>query len=49
MDNYDPRWVWYLSGIIAGIAVLGFAIMHFRTGARFTAELVHEPEAAAST
>jgi MFS family permease len=49
MDNYDPRWVWYLSGIIAGIAVLGFAIMHFRTGARFTAESVHEPEAAAST
>jgi MFS family permease len=21
MDNYDPRWVWYLSGIIAGIAI----------------------------
>ena len=44
MDNYDPNWVWYLSGIIAGIAVLGFIIMHLRTGDRFTAESVHEPD-----
>jgi MFS family permease len=48
MDNYDPRWVWYLSGIIAGVAVLGFTLMHIRTGARFTAEAVHETEPAVS-
>ena len=44
MDNFDPRWVWYLSGIIAAIAILGFVALHLRTRKRFTPESVHETE-----
>lgn len=35
MDNYNPNWVWYASGIIAGVAALGFSTLHFRVGHRF--------------
>ncbi|MBT3337852.1 MAG: MFS transporter [Anaerolineae bacterium] len=28
MDNGDPRWVWYASGILAIIATLGFLYLH---------------------
>ena len=28
MDNYDPRWVWYLGGILSAIAVAGFLFLH---------------------
>ncbi len=28
MDNFDPNWVWYLCGILAGIAVIAFLILH---------------------
>jgi MFS family permease len=42
MDNYDPRWVWYLSGIIAAVAVLGFALLHARIGASLTPETAHQ-------
>lgn len=49
MDNYDPRWVWYLSSIIAAIGVAGFIALHLRTQERFTPEAVHETGAAAST
>lgn len=44
MDNYDPRWVWYLSGIIAAVALSGFVALHMRTRTRFTPESVHETE-----
>jgi len=35
MGTFDPRWVWYLGGIIAAIAAGGFLLLHLRTGARF--------------
>jgi MFS family permease len=28
MDNYDPRWVWYASGILAAVATFGFFLLH---------------------
>ncbi len=28
MDNFDPRWVWYASGITAAVAVIGYLILH---------------------
>lgn len=48
MDNYDPRWVWYLSCIIAAIGVAGFIALHLKTRERFTPEAVHETGATAS-
>lgn len=30
MDNADPNWVWYASGIIGGIAVLGYLWLYGR-------------------
>jgi MFS family permease len=48
MDNFDPRWVWYLSGIIAFIGILGFVALHLKTRTRFTPESVHETETAVS-
>ena len=35
MDNYDPRWVWYLSGILSVIAVMSFALLLLKTQHRF--------------
>lgn len=35
MDYYDPRWVWYASGILSALAVLGYLLLHRRTRARF--------------
>jgi MFS family permease len=37
MDNYDPRWVWYLGGIIATVAVVAFLWLHTTTRQRFVA------------
>jgi MFS family permease len=34
MDNGDPRWVWYLGGILCVVAVAGFYALHLRSGAR---------------
>lgn len=39
MDNYDPRWLWYLCGILAAISVAGFYILHLRASPR-----LQEPE-----
>ena len=30
MDNLDPRWVWYVSGMISAASVLNFAWLHRR-------------------
>jgi len=35
MDNYDPNWVWYLSGILSIIAVISFGLLYLRTRHRF--------------
>ncbi|MBN1123099.1 MAG: MFS transporter [Anaerolineae bacterium] len=47
MDHYNPRWVWYLAGIIAMIAVGGFLGLHRLTRQRFAAITPVESTAAA--
>ena len=34
MDNYDPRWVWYSSFLLAGAGVLGYLWLHLRAGVK---------------
>jgi MFS family permease len=36
MDNYDPNWVWYASGLIGTIAVGGYVLLHLRVGGRLS-------------
>jgi len=36
MDHYDPRWVWYLAGIIAATSAFGFLLLHSATRQRFS-------------
>ncbi|MFQ5945344.1 MAG: MDR family MFS transporter [Anaerolineae bacterium] len=43
LDNYDPRWVWYLGGMLSAVAAAGFLLLHTRTQARFPAEVPGEP------
>lgn len=31
LDNYDPRWLWYIAGVIGLLAALGFLALHRRT------------------
>jgi MFS family permease len=35
MDYYEPYWVWYIAGILAVVAVLGFGYLQFRVKDRF--------------
>lgn len=35
LDNFNPNWVWYASGIICAVAVASFIWLHARTAARF--------------
>jgi MFS family permease len=35
LDNFNPNWVWYACGLVAGIAVLGFLWLQVRTQGRF--------------
>ena len=35
MDNYDPRWVWYLAGLLSLVAVAGFIYLYGRTKYKF--------------
>jgi MFS family permease len=28
MDNYDPHWVWYLSGIVSVVTAIGFLLLY---------------------
>ena len=37
MDNADPRWVWYIGGMLCAIAVGGFYALHTRSGVRVAA------------
>jgi MFS family permease len=30
LDNYNPNWVWYISGFICAAAILGFYLLHLR-------------------
>ena len=31
MDNMDPRWLWYATGMVGIVAVIGFVWLHFKT------------------
>ena len=48
MDNYDPNWIWYSSGILAAIAILGYIALHLRTKDLFSTETMMEGEALAA-
>ena len=43
MDNYDPRWVWYLAGLLSIVAVVGFTLLYGRTKHRFVNAVEPEP------
>jgi len=46
MDHYDPRWVWYIGGVLCGVAVLAFLALHARTQDRLEQPSQSEREAA---
>jgi len=35
MDNYDPRWVWYLAGLLSLVAAGAFTYLYYRTKHKF--------------
>lgn len=37
LDNYDPNWVWYASGIICAVAAAGYYLLHLATRTRVAA------------
>jgi MFS family permease len=43
LDNFNPNWVWYSSGILCFSAVLGFVALHLATRERFAASPAREP------
>ena len=49
MDNFDPNWVWYLCGILAGIAVIAFLMLHGWMTKRERREMEAEEEIPANT
>ena len=34
LDNYNPNLLWYIGGVLCGISVLAYYILHMRLGAR---------------
>jgi MFS family permease len=38
MDNYDPRWVWYLSGVLCAVAIVGYYALHLGAKGRLVEE-----------
>ena len=38
MDNMDPRWVWYLCGILCAVSAAGFYAIHLRGAKRIGAQ-----------
>jgi MFS family permease len=38
MENYDPRWVWWLSFIIGAVGTLGYFALHAATQKRFATQ-----------
>jgi len=49
MDNYDPRWVWYIAGVIGLLAVGGFVWLHFQAGDRLSEESAEDEEQATAS
>jgi len=34
MDNYNPHWIWYGSGILSMMAIAAYLFLHFRASER---------------
>jgi MFS family permease len=32
MDNFDPRYLWFVAGFIGSLSVVGFLLLHFKAG-----------------
>ena len=43
MDNYDPRLVWYLAGLLSLVAAAGFIFLYGRTKHKFTTAVEPDP------
>ena len=43
MDNYDPRWVWYLAGLLSIVAAGAFTILYGKTKHRFAKAVEPDP------
>jgi MFS family permease len=43
MDNYDPRWVWYLAGMLSVVAAVGFTLLYGRTKHKFAKAAEPDP------
>ena len=48
LDNFNPDWVWYASGILCFMAVIGFILLNRATQARFASEPAKQPVVATS-
>jgi MFS family permease len=42
MDNYDPRLVWYLAGLLSIVAVCAFAFLYAKTKHRFDKTVIQD-------
>lgn len=43
MDNYDPRYIWYIGGMLSVIAMLAFYFLHLRLGMRKQFQIDDDP------
>ncbi|HJS20425.1 MAG TPA: MFS transporter, partial [Anaerolineales bacterium] len=34
LDNYNPNWLWYMCGVVCGLSVLAYYVLHLRLGAK---------------
>jgi MFS family permease len=48
LDNFNPDWVWYLSGILSAVAVGGFLLLHARLRERLATPSMLEGEPVAA-
>ncbi len=32
MDNFDPRYLWFVAGFVGTLSVIGFMVLHFKAG-----------------
>jgi MFS family permease len=48
IDNYNPNWVWYASGIICSMVALGYYVLKTRVGERFQTPTVKKTVPAAA-
>jgi MFS family permease len=48
LDNYSPDYLWYIGGLLCGVAALGFYLLHRRLGAQPRFSTVQSRTAAAT-